>query len=154
MPPIISLASVNDVAQLTQLENEAFTCDRITARQFRYLLTNANSSFLKAEEAGKIYGYMVLLKRRASKKIRLYSIAVASCAQKMGIATLLLACAEETARNNGFEQITLEVCESNTAAIQLYLLAGFNEYGKKSEYYEDGCTARLFCKMIHPKGDP
>ena len=153
MPPLISFASVHDVSQLTQLENEAFTCDRITARQFRYLITTANSLFLKAEETGKIYGYIVLLKRRTSKKIRLYSIAVAAFAQKTGIATLLLACAEETAKKSGFEQITLEVCESNIAAIQLYLLAGFNEYGKKSEYYEDGCTARLFRKILHPKGE-
>lgn len=141
-------ASVDDVQQLVSLENELFTSDRISPRQFRYLIRAANSICIKAVESGKILGYMVLLRRRASQKLRLYSIAVAAWARKLGVAKMMLGFAERAATEHGLREITLEVCESNLAAVSLYTSIGFNEYGKKRGYYEDGCTARLFSKHI------
>ncbi len=144
----ITPATSADIKGLIQLENNLFTSDRISPRQFRYLINRANSIVVKAEEERTILGYMVLLKRRDSRKLRLYSIAVASQARKLGIARQMLAFAEQAAAEHNCASVVLEVCETNTEALQLYKSAGFGEYGSKPGYYENGCTAKLFSKQI------
>jgi ribosomal protein S18 acetylase RimI-like enzyme len=78
----------------------------------------------------------------------LYSIAVAPQARKLGIARQLLDFAGRVAAQHRCSSIILEVCESNSGAMQLYISAGFTEYGEKPGYYEDGCTAKLYSKSI------
>jgi len=141
-------AEPSDIPQLTALEDQSFSSDRISPRQFRYLLTKANSIVVKAVDHETVTGYMVLLKRKTSSKLRLYSIGVAPSSRKKGIARALLTYAEKIATNYHCKQLTLEVCEHNTSAVQLYLDTGFNQYGLKKNYYEDGCTALLWKKNL------
>lgn len=145
---VITPATAADLPRLTELENRIFVSDRISVRQFRYLLTKANAIFLKAEQADELLGYMVLLKRRTSRRLRIYSIGVADSARKQGIARRLIACAEQLAREHHKAVITLEVCEKNEAAVRLYLDSGFSLFGRKAGYYEDGCSALLLRKKI------
>lgn len=141
-------ATVADLQMLTELENQLFPSDRISRRQFRYLLTKAHGLTVKIEQDGILVGYMVLLQRHSCKNLRIYAIGISPTAQNQGFARRLLACAKETAINNNLSHLTLEVCEHNTAAIQLYTAAGFSRYGKKTTYYEDGCTALLLRKNL------
>lgn len=147
MAPIVP-ADLGDLPHLTALENQSFSCDRISRRQFRYLMTKANSIIVKAVHHGTLAGYMVLLKRKNSRKLRIYSISVALSARKQGIGRELLAHAEKLATTCHCCQLTLEVCEHNSSALQLYRDAGFHQYGLKKNYYEDGCTALLLKKNI------
>ncbi len=94
-------------------------------------------------------GYCVLLQRKNSKKSRIYSIAVSPLARNHGIAATLLSHAEQEAKLAGCTHLTLEVCEQNHAALTLYNKAGFTAYGKKANYYQDGCNAILFYKDIN-----
>lgn len=141
-------AEPGDIPQLTTLENHSFTSDRISRRQFRYLLTRANATIVKAVHNGVLAGYMVLLRRKNSRKLRIYSIGVAFSARKQGIGRKLLAHAEKLAISCRCRQLTLEVCEYNIPAKLLYSDRGFHQYGLKKNYYEDGCTALLFHKNI------
>lgn len=147
----IVTAVQEDIPRLTALEKQSFSCDRISRRQFRYLLTKANSIIVKAEYHGTLAGYMVLLKRKTSGKMRIYSIGVAHAARKQGVARGMLAYAEEMARKNYCSKLTLEVCAHNWPAVQLYSYAGFRQYGQKKNYYEDDCTALLLEKNISLK---
>lgn len=147
MAPIVP-AGLEDLSDLTALENQSFSCDRISPRQFRYLMTKANSIIVKAELHGILAGYMVLLKRTTSRKMRIYSLGVAQSARKQGIARELLSHAEKLARKNHCSVLTLEVCEHNSSALQLYHMAGFRQYGLKTNYYEDGCTALRLQKNL------
>ncbi len=144
----ISPTTLHDLQTLIELEEELFSCDRISRRQFKYLLTRANSIVVKAESAGTILGYMVLLKRKRSRNLRIYSIGVAAHARNQGVAGKLLDFMEQAAREHKRDRLILEVCIDNEPAIKLYRNYGFVEYGRKINYYEDGCTALLFHKLI------
>ncbi len=144
----ITPATLHDLQSLSELEDQLFSSDRISRRQFKYLLTKANSIVIKAESAGTIFGYMVLLKRKNSRNLRIYSIGVATYARNQGVAGRLLGFVEQAAKEHHCSRLTLEVCMENESAIKLYRKAGFTEYGRKMNYYEDGCTALLFHKII------
>jgi len=145
----ITPATPDDLQRLTALEKELFTTDRISRRQFRYLLTRANCLIVKAESGSSFLGYMVLLRRKNSRKLRLYSIAVATHARKQGVAGSMLGYAEQVATQRcNCNRISLEVCEENEAALRLYENAGYVACGRKEDYYEDGCTALLMQKRL------
>lgn len=146
--PAVVPATLDDLDALVSLENELFTSDRIPRRQYRYLLTRANAISFKIEQHDRLVASLVLLRRKNSSKLRIYSLAVARQAQRLGFARLLVAHAEQLARDNRFKTLTLEVCEDNESAIRLYLAAGFHQHGTKPEYYQDGCTALLLKKDI------
>jgi hypothetical protein len=64
---------------LLRLEGASFQSDRLTRRQFRYMLTRAQARTLVAEDAeGALLGYVMVLFSRATSVARLYSIAVAA----------------------------------------------------------------------------
>ena len=141
-------ATPYDLQRLTELEEQLFSSDRISRRQFRYLLTRANSIVVKAESVETLLGYMVLLKRKNSRNLRIYSIGVATHARNQGMAGKLLNYVEEMARHHQRNRLILEVCIHNESAIRLYKNVGFIEYDRKTNYYEDGCTALLLHKII------
>ncbi len=145
-------AQLQDCRRLAELEILLFTCDRISYRQFRYLLTKANALVIKKELGDVLAGYLVLLKRANSTGLRIYSLGVHPDARKRGIARQLLACAEMMAPDHGCDRLTLEVSIDNHPAIDLYRASGFCPCGIKVEYYEDGGTALVMRKRIdwHP----
>lgn len=145
----IASAGVADLDSLIDLEDRLFPVDRLSSRQLRYLLTKANGFVLKAEQQRRLVGTMVLLKRKRSGKLRIYSLGVAQEARKQGIARELLRHAETTASACGCSMLTLEVCEHNQAAIKLYRMSGFSPVGRKDNYYEDGCTALQMKKTLN-----
>jgi ribosomal protein S18 acetylase RimI-like enzyme len=147
----IASAELTDLERLEHLEKQLFPGDRISSRQFRYLLNRANGFVLKAEQRGVLVGSIILLKRKKSDKLRIYSLGVAQAARKQGVAGELLRHAEKVAFTCGCNMLTLEVCEHNQPAIRLYRNAGFGLFGRKEKYYEDGCTALQMNKIIHPE---
>ncbi|XMB86300.1 ribosomal protein S18-alanine N-acetyltransferase [Mycoplasmatota bacterium WC44] len=56
--------------------------------------------------------------------------------------------AMDYAKENGVQQLTLEVRESNKVAINLYQKHGFFVGGVRQKYYEDGENALLMVKEI------
>lgn len=148
MRPSIICAEPHDLSKLVEIEHQVFSCDRIAHRQFRYLMYKANGIVVKAEFGGRLLGYMILLKRKKSRKLRIYSIGVCAMARKRGIAQKMLIFAEAYAQQHELEQLTLEVCENNHCAIRLYHAAGYRYYGIKKGYYEDGCSALLLRKFV------
>jgi len=147
-------ATIADLEQLLDLEDELFTADRISRRQFRYLLTRANAIAAKILQDGTPVGYILLLRRRNSRNLRIYSIGISARAQRRGYGQALLRFAETAAADNGCRYLTLEVCEHNSSAIKLYTAAGFSRHGLKPGYYEDGCTALLLRKEIASEDTP
>lgn len=144
-------AESKDISKLTELENQSFSGDRISHRQFRYLITKANSIVVKALLGEILAGYMILLQRKTSKNLRIYSIGVNESVRRQGIAAAMLSYAEEMAIKHDCSRLTLEVCEMNSSAVKLYLATGFSVHGFKKDYYEDGCQALLLHKNITSK---
>lgn len=137
-----------DISELMDLEISSFTSDRFSRRQFSYLITKANSIAVKTLKNDILSGYMILLKRKNSRKLRIYSICVAPAARQRGLGRKLLEYAEKSAYRLQCNCLTLEVCRHNHTARNLYGAAGFNMVGRKSAYYESGCTALLLHKQL------
>lgn len=144
----IVIAGRADIDALVQMENVLFSGDRISRRQFVYLLTKAKGVVVKAELDGDIAGYMILLKRQKNNRLRVYSIGVAPSHRKQGLGGTMISYAEKYGRDHGYSLLSLEVCEYNESAVQLYKAAGFSVISRRDNYYDDGCTALHMVKKL------
>jgi ribosomal-protein-alanine acetyltransferase len=149
--PQLRRASERDLAALVELEQSAFTGDRLSLRQFRRHLASPSADLLVAVGAAGIDGYALLFRRRGSRVGRIYSIAVAAAARGKGLGDRLLRRLEATARVHGLTEIRLEVRQDNAAAAALYARRGYLRFGERKEYYEDGGDAWRMAKSLLPR---
>jgi [ribosomal protein S18]-alanine N-acetyltransferase len=137
-----------DLDALWELENRVFTTDRMSRRSLRRLLASPSAVAMVAHADGMIAGVAIVLFRATSRIARLYSLAVAPRHTGRGIASALLAAAEKTARSRKCRSLRLEVHEKNHGAIKVYRKAGYHEFGRYHQYYEDRGHALRFEKQF------
>ncbi len=144
----ITEANIHDLEQLCDLERNTFSYDVISKRQMRYLLNSFSVLVYKAVEEESLIGSMILLTRKKSRKVRLYSLAVDDSHRCQGIGRMLLNYAEKAALSWGGDAIRLEQRVDNLPLLLFYLSAGYGLYGRKEEYYTDGKAALLLEKFV------
>ncbi len=137
-----------EIKMIYKIEKQCFDQESFSYRQLYYLGTKAKSDFLVTKHEEKISSYIILLKRRKSSMLRIYSIAVAPGFRGKGLARILLNEAEKIASKSGYKYLSLEVSELNSIAVNLYLKSGFEVYGERLAYYKDGSKALLMRKEI------
>lgn len=147
----ITAASQGDRQALVELERTIFDYDLISPRQMSYLLQSSSVVVCKAVYGVDIVGYMVVLTRKNSKVLRLYSIGVLSEVRELGIGRKLLSHAESLSTERGCNRVHLEVHAKNMPALHFYQRAGYSLYGQREHYYSDGAQALLLRKFI-PSG--
>ena len=81
---------------------------------------------------GEIAGFLVS-RRTATNQHEILNVVVEQCYRRRGIATRLL----RHVLDAGCEDAFLEVRESNSAAISLYDMLGFQEVSRRPEYYDN-----------------
>ncbi len=141
-------ARSNDVDALADIENAAFTTDRISKTSFRRLIASRSASVLVADGGGRIDGYCVVLFRAGNRQARLYSIAVRPGNGKTGLGRSLLYAAEQAAAARSCDALRLEVRQDNARGIRLYDMNGFRLTGVRPGYYADGRDALLYEKQL------
>ncbi|MGR9044397.1 MAG: ribosomal protein S18-alanine N-acetyltransferase [Gammaproteobacteria bacterium] len=142
-----------DVKQLLQIENRCFTLDRLSARNFYWMLEKGHADIILAERGDTIVGYALLLYRRGTSLARLYSFAVLPEYRGSGIGAALLKQAEQRVKDYDCVYLRLEVRPDNLGAIALYNRLGYRQFDIKEDYYEDHSEALCFEKRIiypHP----
>ncbi|MCW0484005.1 GNAT family N-acetyltransferase [Gaoshiqia sediminis] len=144
----IRQARSQDLEQLLHLEELCFNEESFSRQQLRYLSTRAKADFLLTEEAGEITAFIVLLKRKNSSGLRIYSLAVSPRHRGKGLARLLLAEAGKRAQTYGISYLTLEVSAFNEPAVCLYKQQGFEVFGERPAYYKNGSKALLMRKKV------
>jgi ribosomal protein S18 acetylase RimI-like enzyme len=137
-----------DLDALWELENRVFETDRMSRRSLRRLLASPSAIAMVAQSDGAIAGVAMVLFRANSAIARLYSLAVAPKHTGRGIASALLAAAEKAARSRQCRVLRLEVHERNHGAIKVYHKAGYREFGRHHQYYEDRGHALRFEKPL------
>lgn len=145
---MIRPATLQDLDALVALENRCFDIDRLSRRQFRYMLTRANAVTLVADDDGTVQGYVLLLFHAGTSLARLYSIAVDPAARGRGLAAALLEAAEAAATERGCVDMRLEVRPDNAGAIVLYEGHGYRRFGTFDDYYEDHMEALRYEKRL------
>ena len=98
------------------------------------------------EETGNICGYTCA--NIIIDYIHLLNLAVAPDYRKKGIASEFIRKIESAALKRNIYGITLEVRETNTAAINLYRKFGFDVKGNREKYYENRDNALIMWKLL------
>jgi ribosomal protein S18 acetylase RimI-like enzyme len=146
-------AQFSDVPALAALEIELFHTDRCSKRSLRHLIRHAHVIVARVSESSAIVGYAIVLERKNSVKMRIYSFGIVRGVQRQGVAGRMLEHIEHLAVASGHRILTLEVGDNNTAAVDFYKKHGFQQYGFRLGYYEDGGHAILMHKSL-PKESP
>lgn len=115
-------------------------------------LENENAHFLTAITAGRVSGYIGIIEICGEADIT--NVAVHPDFRRYGIGKKLLDTAEKQAIERKCESITLEVRESNEAAINLYSGNGYQTVGMRKNFYEKPTeNAVLMTKKINGDND-
>ena len=85
------------------------------------------------EVDGEIIGYTVI--SIADRESHILNLCVRPESQRQGVGKLLLDGIMETAKRFNASQVLLEVRPTNTAALNLYQSYGFNQVGRRHNYY-------------------
>ncbi len=137
MDIVIETATANLLDELCEIEKQSFTSEAFTRQQILYLLKENNSiglvAKMKNKTAGFLIGKMYLEKRKTFG--HLLTLDVAPTYRRMGIAQTLLERFEEILGRNGAVECSLEVRESNSAAISLYSKLGYERMKRLHGYY-------------------
>ena len=149
--PAIREATLDDVDQLVRLENASFDTDRLTRRQFRYMLTRGHAyTLVAAGERAGLAGYVMALFSRGTSVARLYSIAVAREARGGGVAQALVVAVEAAVWRADRAYMRLEIRRDNLASQALFEGLGYRRFGVLCDYYEDHMEALRYEKTLAP----
>lgn len=130
---IVKKMSAQDLDAIAELEAAVFSMP--WSRQgFADVLDREDVLFLVAKENEQLFGYAGVYLTEDEGEIT--NVAVAPGARRQGIARLILTelIAQLTVKN--IERIVLEVRVSNEPAIRLYEELGFENAGKRKNFYE------------------
>ncbi len=140
IPIEVRVARAADEAQLARLDRAAWTAQS----GFPSVTRQAGGPFFtagsppQAHLVGTIDGAVVGYIRLAAPSplpeqahvLAVHGLAVAQEARRRGVATALLAAAEQRARKRGARKLSLRVLSTNPAAIRLYAELGFEQEGR------------------------
>ncbi len=121
----------DDVERVASIEAEAYEFGW-SAGIFRDCLRAGHACWV-LEREGDILGYGVL--STGAGEAHVLNVCVAPAHQRQGHGRRLLRRLLDTARWYGAERVFLEVRPSNTGAQKLYESVGFNEIGRRPDYY-------------------
>jgi [ribosomal protein S18]-alanine N-acetyltransferase len=108
---------------------------------------NTADVLLAEAPGGALLGAAVLLRRKGSRRERLYSLAVDPAARGRGVGRLLMEAVLACARSRGAVEVGLEVRTDNEGAIALYRSLGFTGAGVVEGYYADGSPALVMRRV-------
>ena len=140
-----------DLDRLSDLEKQVFAVNRMSRRSLRRLLASSSTDVLIAEACAEFAGAAVVLFRANSEIARLYSLAVVPCLTGRGIGSALIAAVEKAAQSRKCRFVRLEVHEKNHGAIVCYRKAGYQQFDRHHEYYEDKGHALRFQQRIEAR---
>lgn len=147
--PQIRPATLADLPNLLEIENRAFSGDRLSKRSFKHFIKSEHSDLAVVLFANQIAGYALLLYRSGTQLARLYSLAIDPNAQGQGLSKPLMQWCEQAATARQCIFLRLEVSQNNTIAHQLYLRLGYKTLGKLKAYYADGSDGWKMEKRLH-----
>ena len=121
-----------DVPQIAALERLCFS-DPWSEGSVAGELENELSLWLVAETDGRIQGYIG--SQSVPPDCDILNLAVAPDARRQGLGRQLLQALLDALHRHGIERVFLEVRPTNVPARALYAALGFEEIGRRKEYY-------------------
>lgn len=134
VPLSIRRAEIRDVRSIRVIDRESFPTPWTEGWTIAQV-TDPARVHLVAERKFKVVGHGGLI--FVGDQAHVATIAVAKPSRRTGIAKALMAALTDAAVEKGYDELTLEVRESNTAAISLYEGRGLEIVGRRVGYYGD-----------------
>ncbi|WP_186455737.1 GNAT family N-acetyltransferase [Nitrospirillum pindoramense] len=135
-------ATPADLEALLALEALCFEFNRMGRRSFKRLLERPSARILVIDgQDGTLAASAVLLSRRGTRGLRVYSLATHPARRGQGLAKAMMQAALDHARATGHRWLSLEVHPENGAARALYHRLGFHQTSVEEDYYADGSPA-------------
>jgi ribosomal-protein-alanine N-acetyltransferase len=134
-----------DIGVIAEMERRCFHdpwTEEMLGDTLRYPIYNC---FL-AEEGGQVCGYCCLI--LVCEDAEVGNIAVDLPFRGKGIGKALMNAMHQRAKEKGATQCFLEVRVSNENAIALYKQFGYEAYGVRARYYEDGEDALVMKRAL------
>lgn len=146
--PLIRAMATNDVTAVLAMEKALYPVDAWSGAQFLEELRGVPETryYLVVEEDGVIVGYAGLMV--AGDHADIQTISVSKSHQGRGLGRLLLEKLESEAKNRKAEAIFLEVRIDNEQAKGLYANSGYEELGRRDNYYAPGIDALIMRKVL------
>lgn len=129
----ISSANQSYIGDIAYIEKECFS-DPWSERSIEESM-HAGTKFYIAEYGGKTVGYMGISEIAGEGYVT--NVAVLKQYRNRGIGSKLLQYVVKQAKDNSCEFVSLEVRESNSAAISLYEKTGFVREGLRKNFYDN-----------------
>lgn len=140
---VYRLAEIGDIQRLGFIENSCFISDRISERQFKYLILKGKVLFFvvcKNEDKCPI-GYGLCLIPARCSTARLYSLAILPDFRGQRLAITLFELLLIKLKEKNYRFCNLEVRESDQKTQSLYEYFGFSRIKRIAGYYQDGEAA-------------
>lgn len=122
----------NEIAGVAALEKQCFS-QPWSQRVLESELENPNAVFFVAKCGAQVAGYVGM--HRVLDEGYIANVAVDEGFRRRGVATALLKRLFAFARREKLGFVTLEVRESNEAAVAFYRKLGFGEVGRRKNFY-------------------
>ena len=144
----ISLATIEDLPKLHQLDELCFETDKLTYNQYKTFQKQPDTAVIVVKQRQDVVGSAILVLKKKKHSARLYSIAVDPSKRRLGIAKALYEFIENYALANHCQSMELEVRQDNEAAILFYKKKGFVVISEFKKYYDDGMGAFRMRKTL------
>jgi [ribosomal protein S18]-alanine N-acetyltransferase len=132
----VRLATPVDIPAIQALEQQSATAAHWGNDVYRNLVGHGSGRIvLVADDNGAVSAFVVA--RVVGDEWEIENIVVAKHLRRQGMAFALICDLLERARAQSARQILLEVRPSNASARALYAKAGFSEYARRPEYYQN-----------------
>ncbi len=129
--PDVRRITAEHIAQVAKIEAETFS-EPWSESALSILCTEAYPSFALCEGEA-VVGYVSCI--RALDEIQIINVAVRSDRKRRGYGKMLLDALVSYCEGNEISQISLEVRQSNSAAISLYEKCGYEKVGLRKNFY-------------------
>ena len=150
---LIRRMTAEDLEQVWAIERDSFAHPWSLEDYRREVEENRVARYLVAEEDGAVLGFAgawIII-----DESHVTNVAVRADRRGQGIGRAVMSALLQYLSNLGAAYATLEVRESNTAAIALYKSLGFFAAGRRRRYYEDnGEDALIMVCDRMPEADP
>jgi ribosomal-protein-alanine N-acetyltransferase len=130
--PVLSDATARDAPAIAALHAASFRRGW-SEHEIEELLVDRHVIAHRATIGAKVVGF--IMSRLVEDEAEILSVAVAGSRQRRGIAGRLLNLHLRRLAAFGARTVFLEVDEHNSPAMRLYTHAGFNEIGRRANYY-------------------
>lgn len=141
-----------DIDAAYAVEQVLYPADAWTMGQFIDEIARVPETryYLTLESDGVLIGYAGLLCPHHGADADIQTLSVAPEHQRHGYGQLLLDALIQEAQRRGAPALFLEVRVDNHAALGLYIKNGFEELGRRRDYYGPGIDATTMRRMLQP----